>query len=300
MEARTEKTLKAITSLLDSGNAETILVGASDILAGILRDFATALSNSETAPTSGRDTVLRCIGCKAQETWDAILALVRANHSPAAMTLLRPMTEEMIFAHFLLLLPPASAEEYLHTSFQIERFEMLIAEDAFFPAVAAHFPFIQSPVTSGNLELIKRTRAAIADARKQLKNLTLQPGWPQGPCRSVRDRARMIGMEPYYDFIYRASSSAVHASVHELNRMVRIHADNPRLRISHQQATRHYRDFVLTYGGWIASFTATLLAGQFPSLFPADANESLSIMTAFFIVPAIKHSSPGLIMPAEL
>src|SRR2546421_8393781 len=70
----------------------------------------------ELTPIPGyslRELVLRCIIRKAYESMLAILDLVRLRHSLPAMSLLRSMCEELIFAKFIKSLPSEDAEAFL-------------------------------------------------------------------------------------------------------------------------------------------------------------------------------------------
>jgi hypothetical protein len=229
-----------------------------------------------------------------------MLNLVKSKQAHVAMPLLRPMTEEMIFAHFLLKLPKDDATEYLHVRTNIEIFEKQIAQNKFFSAVAARFKFADIKTKPPNDLLIKQTRQHIGEARKHLQAMAKREGWPTGPLQTVRDMARVCDMEPYYDFIYRASSSAVHASLHELGRMVWGNPQTGDFRVSYETFQQYYFRFVLVYGGWVASLTAARLAEHFRSSFPWEASDSLSMVMAFFIKPSIYHEAPGLVTSEEL
>lgn len=71
-------------------------------------------------------------------------------------------------------------------------------------------------------------------------------------------------------------------------------------RISHETFDQHYRRFVLIYGGWIAALTMLEVSKAFPDLFPQDASDSLSILMAFIIQPAVAQQAPALVTPQEL
>jgi hypothetical protein len=300
MRSRREETLDLFKRLMDRGDTDAALLGMAEHLQAILAEFQTKLSSLDATPPFDRDLVLRCIAYKTCETWSAMLNLVKGKQAHAAMPLLRPMTEEMIFAHFLLNLPKKDVTEYLHVKTQIELLEKQIAQNRFFPAVAAHFKFGDIDTKPPNDKLIKQTRQHIKEARKHLQAITKREGWPPGSLQTVRDMARVCDMEPYYDFIYRASSSAVHASLHELGRMVWGNSRTGNFEVSCETFQQYYFRFAIVYGGWVASITTASLAEHFRSSFPWDASDSLSMIMAFFIKPSIYHEAPGLVTPEEL
>lgn len=169
--ARTEKTLKEIGRLLETGDTDAMYLGAGDLLAEILSEFATALSTLASEPKFGRELMIRSIGCKAHEKWKAILILVRANHSQSAVSLIRPMTEELIYAKSLSLLPKADADEYLTVKTQVEIAEKIVAQHQFFPAIAAQFEFSNLPPLSVNVDFVEKTKESIKAAKDHLKEM---------------------------------------------------------------------------------------------------------------------------------
>ena len=300
MKEQTDNTLEVLSRLIDGGDTDAMLWGASDLLVELLRKFRNELYVTNDPITFDRDLVLRCIACKAYELWTPIVALTRTNQAYAALPLLRPLTEEMIFAHFLLTLPAEDVSEYLLTKARLEVFEKHIAQAEFFPAIADQFAFHDVALEPPNSELIARTRAFIKDSRDRLRGITGRADWPKGGGRTVRDMARAVGMETYYDFIYRGSSSAVHASLHELGRMVWTDRSTGTTRITFETFEQYYRRFVLVYGGWVASHTVLTLSSHFPGEFLGEDLDSLSVIMAFFIKPSVIHQTPGLVTLEEL
>jgi hypothetical protein len=79
------------------------------------------------------DLVSRCIAIKAHETLAAIIKLVSGEKSYSAMTLLRPMCEELIFIRYLKAIPNEDAEEYLYRRSDLEILQGLKAQQEFSP-----------------------------------------------------------------------------------------------------------------------------------------------------------------------
>jgi hypothetical protein len=109
-----------------------------------------------------------------------------------------------------------------------------------------------------------------------------------------------VDMDHYYDFIYRASSSSVHASLQELARMVWGNTKTGAFAVSRDTFHQYYFRFALVYGGWVASMAALSLARHLKSNISEDALESVEIVAAFFIKPCVAQQAPGLVTLEEL
>jgi hypothetical protein len=300
METRTQQTLDRLKELLDSGDTDRMLVGAGRLLDGILLEFSSHVSTLRQVPTLGVDLLLRCVLCKTSEYWSAVLELIECDRAHAAVSLLRPMCEELVFAKFIGQMPVDEADEFIRQKGRLELLDNVLAQERFFPAMRSEFSFSDLPARAVNEALIADVSAAARRQADSLRGLAERLGWGKKPHPTVRHMAHVTGLEPYYDFIYRATSSAVHASVQRFGRMVWDNPETGEFTVTSATFEQYFRRFSLVYGGWIAAFTASEMAIRFRSDFPSGANDSLSIIMAFFIKPAVANEGPKLVTPEEL
>src|SRR5258708_553243 len=124
-----------------------------------------------------RELVLRCIVRKAYESMLAVLDLVRLRHSLPAMSLLRSMCEELIFAKFIKSLPSEDAETYLHQTTLLELHKGLEAQAVFFSARRS-VSSSGNPTDNKRLEEQKELLKKLIEApRQRLKELGKKLGW---------------------------------------------------------------------------------------------------------------------------
>lgn len=113
-----------------------------------------------------RELVLRCIVRKAYESMLAILDLVRLRHSLPAMSLLRSMCEELIFAKFIKLLPYSDVETFLSEKSILELFQGNNAQIEYFLYVSKKI------IDNELLEKQKKLRKNLIEVpRQRLKEL---------------------------------------------------------------------------------------------------------------------------------
>lgn len=297
MESRTKQTLESIKEPLEAGDTDRMLAGAGRLLEGILNEFSDRLSTLEQRPEIGVEILLRCVACKTAEYWSAALELVDSNRAHAAVSLLRPMCEELVFAQFIAQMPRPDADECIRQKGRLEFLENISAEERVFSAMRSVFSFPDLKPRVADEELIARVTAAARAETEAARSFGERVGWGRKAQPTVREMARVTGLEPYYDFIYRAASSAV---VQRLGRMVWGDPQTGRFTVTSTTFEQYFRRFVLVYRGWIASFVASEMADCFPSECPEDAHDSLAIIMAFLVKPAVAHEAPRLVTPEEM
>jgi hypothetical protein len=302
MEDRGTQTLNRLIEAIDARDTDAALVVAGKLLRGILDDFSRGLSELRDAPQFGADLLLRCILCKTAEYWSTILELVEQNRAHAAISLLRPICEELVFASFLIHLPRADADEFVRRKGRLELLQNSMAQERFFSTMRDSFSFNDLPSRPHVSRALAEAAAAV-DQQKEKDELCAlgdRLGWGHRPNPSVKHMAIATGLEPYYDFIYRASSSAVHASVQRLGRMVWRNGETGTFTVTSRTFEQYFRRFCLVWGGWVAAVLLHAIAQRFPEEFPADADGALSIILGFLMKPAVAHEAPKLVTPEEL
>lgn len=270
------------------------------MLSQVFDKFVSRIGTDVKYPHVSVDLVSRCIAVKAHETLAAIVQLVGSGKSYSAITLLRPMCEELIFLRYLKVIPNEDAEEYLHRRGDLEILQGLKAQEEFFPRAAQMFSFDDIPEFEPRPQVKEELDSRIYAQKKELKELGKKVGWGNSPKPSARYMAEKTDDIPVYDFFYHASSSAVPASLHHLLRMVWGDSRSGTYSISSHNFEQYYSRFALVYGSWLASDVMMTISSRFPNEWPEEEEDSFSILLALFVKPAIYHRAPKIVTKEEL
>ena|SRR3989442_701187 len=194
----------------------TVQQGVMDMLELAEPAVAKISDKIELTPIPGyslRELVLRCIVRKAYESMLAILDLARLRHSLPAMSLLRSMCEELIFAKFIKTLPSEDAETYLNQKSILEILQGQEAQAAFFSSNRS-VPSTKNHTDNEHLEEQRELMKRRMEVPKQkLRELGNRLGWGRRESPKVKYMAEKTGNLEIYDFFYHAASGSVHASV---------------------------------------------------------------------------------------
>ncbi len=242
-----------------------------------------------------RELVLRCIVRKAYESMSAILDLARLRHSLPAMSLLRSMCEELIFAKFIKSLPSEDAETYLHLTTILELHKGLEAQAVFF-SVEQSTPSSRNPTDSKRLEEQKKLLKKLIEVPSQrLKELGKKLGWGKKESPSIRYMAEKTGCLEIYTFFYHAASSSVHASLQNLLRMVWGNPETGQFSITNMNYERYYRKVVIAYGATLFAEIMEAVKDSFPNMWEGVDYAAYQEKVAFII-----HFTPPIVTQEEL
>ena len=297
---RREETLHEVTRLLDSGDTDTIVITAVRKILAIQEEFVGPLSDSVQFTDFSVPLVLRCIARKSQEALCAIVEMVERGQAYQAMALLRPMCEELIFARFIRTLPGDHADEYVQNKAMLEILQGVEAQRSFFQKARQRFPSRSWSNAESKLGGGEHLGTRIAEHKRKLRDLGRRLGWGKKPYPDVLHMARSAGSVDEYEFFYHAASSAVHASLHHLARMVWGNPNTGRFSITNKNFETYYRRFVLIYGVWLCSEVMEEIRAEFPDKWPEDHEESYSMWLTLVIVPAIEQQFPPIVTEQEL
>jgi Family of unknown function (DUF5677) len=252
----------------------------------------------ELTPIPGyslRELVLRCIVRKAYESMLAILDLVRLRHSLPAMSLLRSMCEELIFAKFIKSLPDEDAETYLNQKSMLEIRQGLKAQAVFFSSgQSVHSS--RNPTDYKRLEEQKELLNKLIEVPKQrLKELGNKLGWGKKESPSIRNMAEKTESLEIYNFFYHAASSSVHASLHNLLRMVWGNPETGQFSITNMNYERYYRKVVIAYGATLFAEIMEAVKDSFLDMWEGVDYEAYQEKVAFIV-----NFTPPIVTKEEL
>jgi hypothetical protein len=213
------------------------------------------------------------------------------------MPLLRPLCEEYLLAKYLCKLERPIADEIIREKTILDILKGIQAQSNFFPEAARIFQFAEFEISPDHENKIRELKDKIATQQRKLRNLGTSIGWGSRDFPSVRYMADETQNGYIYDFFYHASSSAVHASLHHLGRMV---WGNTTFSVSNKNFSQYYGRFALTYGSWLACLTMTTAISYFPNHLPKDLEDSFSILFAFCVKPPVVQKAPQIVTHYEL
>lgn len=300
-----EAALAEVSALLQKGDADEIGLTAARRILQLFETYADRLCMRVTYTKFDVLLVLRCIARETQENLAAIIDLVEGGHAYAATALLRPMCEELIFARFIRSLPEHDAEEFINTKIVLEIDEGISRQRVFFsnqerrfsgrifPARRPSDLHISETTASEIVSEIKRLKSALKDIGRRL-------GWGSRTSPSAAHMARSTNSTDEYEFLYHASSSSVHASLHHLGRMIWGDANSDEFSITNRNFEQYYRRFALTYGVWLCGDMIELLLKAFPNEWPKEHEDSYGIWLALVMVPTVEHRAPPIVTRHEL
>ena len=245
--------------------------------------------------------ILRCIAKKTQESLSTIVELAEGEQSYYAMALLRPMCEELIFAKFLKSLPRAEADKYVQNKALLDIFEGLQAQKSFFDETHEKYPLEESWRGEPHpLELLNLSEK-IAKQKKLLKNLGARHSYGRRRSSpSVKQMAERTDSLAVYEFFYHATSSAVHANLHHLIRMVWGNPSQGIVSITNKNFNSYYRAFVLTYGFWLAAKVIEEVKKEFADQWPEEETHIYHTWLSALIGHAMSARQPPIVTTEEL
>jgi hypothetical protein len=307
-----EATLEEASELIKQGDADHLYHVVAQRLLAISQTYTDVIcADISLQPGSlafTRDLVLRCIARKAHQRLSSLINMTSIGDSASSLSLLRPTSEELIFARFLLTLPGKAADEYVYHKTMLELAHSLKAQSAFFETERARWPD-RSPAK----ERLDNAGAAgppqhVVDAyvmqepehADALKRLGSQFGWKGRETPSVRYMASASDSLTIYEFFYHASSSAVHASLHQLFRMVWGDRALDLHHIGDRHFEQYYRRFSLIYMSWLVAETMNTVRTVFANEWPQQLDESFNIWLALIMVPSVMQGAPAIVTAREL
>lgn len=244
---------------------------------------------------------LRCIARKTQESLSTIIGLAEGEQAYYAMALLRPMCEELIFARFLKSLPRAEADEYARNKVILEILEGLQAQKSFFDEAQEKYSIEESWRGDPHPAELQSLSESIDKQKSLLTNLGKGHSyWGRQPTPKVKQMAERTNSLAEYEFFYHAASSAVHANLHHLGRMVWGDPIQGIMSITNEHFNSYYRAFVLTYGVWLAFEVMEEVREEFANQWPEEETDIYVTWMAALIVPAISLRQPPIVTTEEL
>jgi len=231
---------------------EHLQQGTQDLLEATKR-FVESVSMYAWTQSDGeevyRQVILRSILRKQFESLEAIVELASDDRGNVAVTLLRPMCEELIWTEYLRLISPQNSALLLLSMARVGIHETFCAQERY--AAGKNMGDLGFPPgTAGQL------RAASDAATEQLKLLAKTLNWPNRGKQllpTVRFLARATNRLEMYNLLYHATSRVVHFSVPELLR--RVWGEPGRMAVSSNFYQRYWADFSLYWGGWMYAQT---------------------------------------------
>jgi len=304
LDRNREDALEKVGSLLEINDEDKRLLTSVKEILRIHTKFVSRISDHVERPDVNVSLTIRCIARKTQESLGAIVTLVQEDQGYYGMALLRPMCEELIFARFIKTLPPDDANEYLRIKALTEILEGQKAQGEFFAKQQKRFLRNRPPEPKKLPTKTEHLPVQIKELRKKLRALGEKHGWVKKPrdraLPSVWYMAKATDSEDAYAFFYHAASSAVHANLHHLMRMVWGDATTGYFTVANRNFDTYYRKFVLVYGAWLAMEVMTEVQEEFPSEWPEEEDDAYGIWLAFLIEPAVRYCFPPIVTKEEL
>jgi len=292
------KDSRGFSLIVEDLSITTVQQEVRDMLKLVESALAKISDKIELTPIPGynlQELVLRCIVRKSYESMMAILDLVRLRHSLPAMSLLRSMCEELIFTKFIKSLPSEDAETYLNQKSILEILQGQEAQAAFFSS-KWHVPSTTNHTDNKRLEEQKELMKKMMEVPKQkLKELGNKLGWGKRESPNVKYMAEKTGSLEIYDFYYHAASSSVHASLHNLLRMVWGNPETGQFSITNMNYERYYRKVVIAYGATLFAEIMEAVKDSFLNMWEGVDYEAYQEKVAFII-----NFTPPIVTKEEL
>lgn len=288
--------------LLEQGNPETLVSTSAQRLLEAVERFVDAICNGVpfTSPSDFNvSLLLRCVARKSQESLVSLTKLVVDEQAYYAMPLLRPMCEELIFIRFMKSLPREEANDYLWRRVGLDLLEGLEAQRSFFGELQDEYPDHIKEKYRPHRGETQDLPARIAEQRTALRDMGRRLGWGNRHAPSVKYMAESSGSDAEYGFFYHATSSAVHANLHHVGRMVWGVPDQGMV-VTNANFAAYYRHFALTYGVWLTAKIMDEVNTEFPEQWRNEASVDYDIWRDFvqFIVGATRF--PPIVTEEEL
>jgi Family of unknown function (DUF5677) len=295
-----EETLERVSALLEQGDADKAALESAKMLLEIYSVFLEQICRDVKSPDFSVDLIIRCIARKAEEGLRAIVTLVEAGQPYSAMPLLRPMCEEYLLTEFLLSLNEAEANEVLKEKSKLDILQGIWAQGSFFPKAAEIFHFDDFVEDASLPERLKMLSSEIDSQKSKLRALGQRLNWGKRPFPTAKQMAEKTDNLPIYEFFYHAASSAAHASLHHLGRMVWGDSRSGVYSITNQNFGQYYGRFALIYGCWLSCATMSIIRQRFHDDWPSELEDSFSILFAFCVKRSIIQKAPGIVTDYEL
>jgi len=199
-------------------------------------------------PDSFRQLTFRAILRKQFETLNAIVVLRAVGRGNAAIALLRPMCEEIIWSDYLVTLPAEDAGRLLLCMARTGLYDTYLAQKSYAQAV-------QMGDLGFSIDSEKRLADSAEESDRELRLLSKKLGWPERKLvmPTTKYLAKVTNRLEMYNFLYHATSRFVHFSVTELMRLV--WGKPGEVRVASNFFDKYWGDFSLYWGGWIYAQT---------------------------------------------
>lgn len=243
--------------------------------------------------------LLRCVARKTQESLISIIELVDRQQAYYAMPLLRPMCEELIFIRFMKTLPREEVDEYLWNRVILDLLKGLGQQRDFFDEAQKEYPIEIRQRFKPHQGETQDLDSRIEEQTGKLKIFGKKHGWGNKVAPTVEHMAKATNINAEYEFFYRATSSAVHANLHHLGRMV--WGDIAvGMSITNKNFDAYYRKFALTYGAWLATKAMDEIREEFPEQWRQGGKPDYGIWRDFVIFVVSATRFPPIVTEEEL
>lgn len=222
-EERRKQAHEETSRLLKEGDKDALMATAAQRVLETVEDFVDAICSDVVFNESSHFNVsllLRCVARKTQESLMSITGLVDRQQAYYATPLLRPMCEELIFVRFMKTLPRKEADEYLWNRVILDLLKGLRQQRDFFDEAQKEYPVDIKQKFKPHRGETQDLESRIKEQTRKLKTFGKKHGWGNSLAPTVEYMARASNSNAEYEFFYRATSSAVHANLHHLGRMV--------------------------------------------------------------------------------
>ena len=203
--------------------------------------------------------IYRAIGVRQHEALTAIVGLVTQEQGHAAVALLRPACEELIWLKYLTSIEPSKAEALMLLLANLEVRENLQVQRDFVGKDAMHELGFSDPF----LAHAQNTRDEL---QRRLGELGNELGWKKRGTNAERPSVKFLAKSTdslsLYNFLYHATSRSVHFTVSELLR--RAWRSPTEMSIQSSHFVNYWSAFALYWGMRLYIDTLLELLGTFP------------------------------------
>lgn len=298
-----------VQQVLDSGNV--VLESARRLLLG-LAPAVDAVCDRVEMKIPNRRLIYRCITKRAQENLAMIIARAESAQPYMSTMPLRPLCEDLIYGAWLRTLSAEDADEFVALSVMADMLKSIGAQNRFLPKAYEIFGRLADddnapgtgrsagPADQGRLGDLSETRRL--HYMSELRQLGRKLGWPKGKQPSIKDMAKKCDLSDVYDFIYHGSSKAVHASPHNMLRMVWGDSPAAYFTVNSHNFERYYVRFSLTYSVWLVTeIFSRIVEPEFPEEFELVDDVAHSVWLALVLAGLARNRAlPPLVTAEEM
>ena len=243
-------------------------------LVGVTNDLVDTISRSKWLPEKLLDLTARAVLVRQHEGLQSMLLLMRHERGYAAVPLLRPACDELIWLRYLHTLPIEDANRLLN----------LRANQEMGRSIAAQQQFAGSKDMRGlgfGKAFVRHSNRVLRLVEAEMVALSHTYGWDIRTTGTVERSdgpgtpfmARATKTEPLYNFLFSATSRSVHFSLSELLRRA-WGAPGGEVSITSAHFTNYWSRFCLYWGSYLFIGTLAeavpLIEGDIDEVLPED------------------------------